>query len=68
MEKNLYHLSSAQHSIWLTEQFENGSSLNNVGGYVFIHDKVNFDYLEKALNLYVKRNPALNLKIKLVYG
>lgn len=68
MEENLYHLSSAQHSIWLTEQFENNTSLNNVGGYVFIHDKVNFDYLEKALKLYVERNAALNFKLKLVNG
>lgn len=68
MGKFLYNLSSAQHSIWLTEQFANNSSLNNVGGYVFIHDKVNFEYLEKAINIYVKRNPATNFKIKLVNG
>lgn len=68
MEKKIYNLTSAQNSIWLTEQYSSNTSLNNIGGYVFIQDVVNFDNLEKALKLYVKRNDALNLKVQNVDG
>ena len=59
----LYNLTAPQSSIWLTEQFGANTSLNNIGGYVFIHDKVYFDDLEKALKLYVQRNSALCLRV-----
>ena len=68
MEKELYNLTSPQKSIWLTEQFGANTNLNNIGGYVFIHDKVCFDDLEKALNLYVQRNSALRLRIGIENG
>lgn len=68
MEKKIYNLTSAQNSIWLTEQYSSNTSLNNIGGYVFIQDVVNFDNLEKALKLYVKRNDALDFKIQNVDG
>ena len=68
MEKKLYNLSSPQKSIWLTEQFGANTSLNNIGGYVFIHDKICFNDLEKALKLYVQRNSALCLRICLEDG
>lgn len=67
MEK-LYHLTAPQNSIWLTEQFGANTSLNNIGGYVFIHDKVCFADLEKALKLYIQRNSALCLRIRLENG
>ena len=68
MENFLYDLTAPQKSIWLTEQFGANTSLNNIGGYVFIHDKVCFDALEEAIKLYIRKNPALNLKIQLVDG
>ena len=66
MKKELYHLTSAQNSIWLTEQLSENSSINNVGGYVLIHDNVNFDCLEKAIKIYIKKNPANSIQLKLV--
>ena len=66
LKKDVYNLTNSQKNIWDTEMFFNNSNLNNVGGYVFIEEKVNFKFLEKALNLYVQRNDALRLKIKLV--
>ena len=68
MEKNLYELTTAQNSIWLTEQFGSNTNINNIGGYVFIHEKVDFSILKRALALYVKRNDALNFRITLVDG
>lgn len=68
MEKKLYDLTSAQNSIWLTEQFGSNTNINNIGGYVFIHEKVDFSILKKALALYVKRNDALNFRICMENG
>ena len=56
LKKDVYNLTNSQKNIWDTEMFFNNSNLNNVGGYVFIEEKVNFKFLEKALNLYVQRN------------
>ena len=56
LENNIYELTSSQKNIWDTELFFSNSNLNNIGGYVFIKDKVNFTLLEKALNLYAKKN------------
>lgn len=66
MEGKLYNLSNPQKSIWLTEQFCSNTSINNLGGYVLIHEVVNFKILEKALNEYIRINEATRFQIKLV--
>ncbi len=58
-----YDLSRPQNSIYFTEKFYNGSAVNNICGYVHITDKVNLDVLEKAINLLVKTNDGMRLKI-----
>ena len=58
-----YELSHPQNSIYFTEKFYNGSAVNNICGYVHITEKVNFDVLEKAINLLVKTNDGMRLKI-----
>ena len=68
LNKDVYNLTNSQQNIWDTELFFSNSNLNNIGGYVFIEEKVNFNLLEKALCLYVKKNDALRLKIKLIDG
>lgn len=68
LENNIYELTSSQKNIWDTELFFSNSNLNNIGGYVFIKDKVNFTLLEKALNLYAQKNDSLHLKLKLING
>lgn len=68
LEKDVFNLTNSQKNIWDTELFFSNSNLNNVGGYVFIQEKVDFKLLEKALNLYVKKNDALRLKINLIDG
>ena len=52
--KNLLPLTEQQKNIWNTEMFYSGSAINNIGGYVYIDEKVDFKLLNKALNLYVK--------------
>lgn len=66
MEKKLYYLTNPQKSIWLTEQFGSHTNLNNVGGYLIIQDKVNFEALEMALNQYIEVNSATRIELTLV--
>ena len=63
MKKDVYELTSPQKSIWLTEQFCSGTAVSNVCGYMTIKEKVNFKKLEEALNLFVKENDAMRLRI-----
>ena len=63
MDKQLYELTNPQKSIWLTEQFYPGTSLGNVCGTLLIYEKVKFDLLKKAINLFVKTNDSMRIKI-----
>ena len=57
-------LTNPQNSIWLTEKFYTGSSVNNICGYVYISDSVNFNALKKAINELVKTNDSMRFKFK----
>ena len=59
-----YLLTNPQKSIWLTEKFYTGSSVNNICGYVYILDNVDFNVLTKAINKLVKTNDSMRLKFK----
>lgn len=63
MEKKFYPLSNPQNSIWLTEQYHQGTCLNNIGGYVLIKEDVNILALEKAINSYLEANQATRIHI-----
>lgn len=65
MKQNLYELTNPQKSIWLTEQYNSHSNLNNISGYLHIHEKVNFKALDMALNEYVRVNEATRMQITL---
>jgi len=57
-------LTTPQNSIWLTEKFFKGTSVNNICGYVYIKDEVNFDVLKKSINELVKTNDSMRFKFK----
>ena len=59
-----YSLTNPQNSIWLTEKFYTGTSVNNICGYVYISDSVDFNALKKAINELVKTNDNMRLKFK----
>ena len=63
MNKELYDLTNPQKSIWLTEQFYKGSSINNVCGTVLIDDIINFDYLLTAINIFIRDNDSFRIHI-----
>lgn len=63
MNKEIYELTNPQKSIWFTEHFFKGTSIANVSGTCVIEEVVDFEKLEKAINLVVQNNSALRLKI-----
>lgn len=63
MEKKLYSLTNPQKAIYLTEEYSSNSNINNVSGNIIIHEKVHFDCLEKALNIYVEKNDSIRTRI-----
>lgn len=65
MERNFYDLTYPQKSIWLTEQYYSNTTVNNINGRLKINEKVDFSLLEKALNLFVKNNDAIRIKMSL---
>ena len=61
--KNLYDLTNPQKGIWLTEQYYNGTSIANISGTILINETVDFEKLEKALNIYIQKNDAIRLHL-----
>jgi len=57
-------LTNPQNSIWLTEKYFKGTSVNNICGYVYIKEEVNFNVLKKAINKLVKTNDSMRFKFK----
>ena len=68
MNQTQKNLTNPQKSIWLTGQFYESSSLFNIGGMVFIKQKVDFDKLERAINLFIKKNEGLRISFELNNG
>lgn len=61
MKRIKKELTNPQKSIWLIEKFFENTSVSNVGGGLLIHEKVNFDLFEKAINLFVQKNDGIRL-------
>lgn len=62
MSKNMYSLTNPQKSIWQTEQFYKGTSIENIAGTATILEKVDFKKFEKAINLFIEKNDNFRLK------
>ncbi len=63
MEK-LYDLSAPQNSILLMERFYNGTSINNIGGGIIIHQTLDFALLKKAILNFVKYHDSFRIRLK----
>ena len=68
MEKVLNTLTNPQKAIWLTDQFYESTSLSNLGGSLLIHQKVDFDLLNRAINLFIQKNEGMRLNFELKEG
>lgn len=62
-EQNFYDLTNPQKSIWNIEQFYKKTSINNIGGTIFIKDIVNFDLLENAINQFISLNDSYRINL-----
>ena len=58
------NLTNAQKSIWVTEQYYMGSSINNICGTATIQEKVDFEKLEEAIRIVCQKHDNFWLKIK----
>lgn len=59
----LYDLTIPQKAIYSAELYSSGSNLNSIGGNIIIEENVDLDLLEKAINIFVKNNDALRIRI-----
>lgn len=62
MEKTLLGLTNPQKSIWLTEQFYNGSCVNNICGTVRINEPIEIDLLRQAIQQLIEENDSFRLR------
>ena len=62
--KKTYKLSAPQNSILLTEQYYKGSSINNIGGGIIVHETLDFDLFKKAINNFVNYNDSFRIRLK----
>ena len=60
MEK--FEITNPQKSIWVTEEFYKGTSIEIIAGTTTIEGTVNFDKLKQAINLFVKNTASFRLK------
>ncbi len=63
MKKDVYELTNPQKSIWYMEETYSGSSINNVCGSLTINEKLDFVKFEKAINLFLKYNDSLRIRL-----
>ena len=63
MENKEFELTNPQKSIWLTQQFYENSTINNIAGDLRIDVPCNFEKLEQAINAVIKNNDGYRLKI-----
>lgn len=61
--KELYPLTFSQKSIYYTEKLYQGTSINNVVGTVKIHTNVDFKMLLEAINIFIKNNDGIRIKV-----
>lgn len=61
--RSLLPLTHPQKRIWYMEKIYPGTSLYNIGGPVHIKGNVDFELLEKSINIFIKRNDGLRLRI-----
>lgn len=57
--QNYLILTDQQKNIWNTEMFFPNSSVNHIGGYINIEQKIDSEILEKTANLYVQHTDSI---------
>ncbi|MDR0886298.1 MAG: amino acid adenylation domain-containing protein [Clostridiales Family XIII bacterium] len=68
MNKEMHELSNPQKSIWYTEQFFQGTSINSISATMRMQAPINFKLLELAINETIKNNDAMRLRVTTIDG
>lgn len=58
-----YPLTHPQKGIWYTEKIYPGTSIGNIAGTLRIKGKIDYELLEKAINIFIEKNDAMRLRI-----
>lgn len=66
--KELFELTNPQKSIWYTEQFYEGTTVNNICGTSKIDNKIDFEKLKQAINITIKNNSSFLINFSQVDG
>ena len=61
--KELYDLTNPQKSIWVTEEFYKGTSIENIVGIAKFSEAVDFDKLKESINIFVKSTDSFRIKL-----
>ena len=61
-------LTNSQKSIWVIEQYYNGSTVNNICGSAIIEEQVNIAMLKKAVEIVCKKHDNFKLQFKVEDG
>lgn len=64
----MFNLTNSQKSIWVTEQYYKGSSVNNICGSAIIEEQIDFEKLEKAVQIVYKKHDNFRLQLKIEDG
>ena len=62
------NLTNSQKSIWVIEQFYKGSCINNICGAAIIEEQVDFEKLEKAIQIVYEKHDNFRLQLKIQNG
>ena len=62
------NLTDSQKSIWVTEQYYKGSSINNICGTAIIDEKVDFEKLRKSVEIVCQKHDNFRLQINIEDG
>ena len=68
MTEKMYELTSPQKNIWLTEQYYNGTAINNICGVLVVKEILNFELFNLAINKFIENNDSFRLRFKLIDG
>jgi amino acid adenylation domain-containing protein/thioester reductase-like protein len=64
----LYPLTHPQKSIWYTEKMYPNTSIGNIAGTIRLKGSIDYAALEKAFNIFLKKNDGIRMRITEVNG
>ena len=62
------NLTNSQKSVWVTEQYYKGSSINNICGSAIIKEQIDFEKLKKAVEIVCQKHDNFRLQLKIESG